>query len=132
MIIKKWKRLFYLCFLLSSLHVLAEPKADVLVWTAGSIDSAKALFTPGTNVVIHSREEDEKNERKAGWLAPRARDALFRKIGIETKISGMDELDKDILMMSAREYTIPQLRSEYPMLNESQLKRLQREMKKVK
>lgn len=132
MIYKKWKRLFYLCCLLSSLHVLAEPKADVVVWTAGSIDSAKAMFGPDTNAVILSRQEEEKNERKAGWLAPRERDALFRKVGIETKISGMDEFDKDMLMMSAREYTIRELKSDYPMLKESQLRRLQREMKKVK
>jgi hypothetical protein len=132
MIFTKWKRLFFLCCMLSSLHVLAEPKPDVVVWTSGSIDSVKALFSPDVNAVFLSREEEEKNERKAGWLAPVERDALFRKVGIETKVSGMDEFDKDILMMSAREYTISELKSEYPMITESQLKLLKLEMKKVK
>jgi hypothetical protein len=110
----------------------AQKKPDAVVWTKGSVDSARALFGPDTNVVVLSREEETRQERKAGYLPPDERDVLFRKVGIETRISNMDEFDKDILMMSAREYTIRELKSDYPMLTEAQLKRLKSEMRKVK
>jgi|GEM_PF-7063992 len=132
MILKKWTRLFYLCILLGSLPVLAQEKPGATVWTRGSVESAKALFGPEANVRVLSAETERARERKDGFLPPRERDAVFRKVGIETKIQSMDDFEKDLLMMSAREYTIRELRSDYPMLNETQLKRLQREMKKIK
>lgn len=132
MIFKKWSRLFYLCFFLGSLHVLADEKPDAVVWTAGSVSSARALFGPDTNVTVLSGAQEARHERRAGHLPPAERDTLFRKVGIEMKISNMDEFDKDILMMSAREYNVRELHADYPMLTESQLLHLQREMKKVK
>jgi hypothetical protein len=132
MLIKKWTRLFYLCLMLGSLHVLAEEAPDAFVWTSGSIEGARALFGPQANVEILSREVEERRERKAGYLPPDQRDVVFRKVGIETKISNMDEFDKDMLMMGAGAYPLSVLKKEYPMLSETQLKRLQAEMKKVK
>lgn len=137
MIFTKWSRLFYLCFLLGSLPALAQKNPDsknpdVIVWTSGDSDKAREIFSPDVNLVVLSREREVSQQLKSGYLEPHERDALFRKVGIETRLQGMDEFDKDMLMLSAREYTIRELRSDYPMLTEPQLTHLQREMKKVK
>ncbi len=139
MTFQKWLRAFYLCVTLMCWTAFAKDKAKpveqkptVTVWTAGSIDSAKAMFAPNTNVRVLSAATEKQRELKAGYLPPHERDLLFRKIGIETGVSGMDEFDKDVLMMSAREYTLRELVSDFPMLSEAQLKRLRDEMRKVK
>lgn len=109
----------------------ADPPSAT-VWTSGSVSSARALFAPGTNVKVLGREDEEARERKSGFLPPAERDAVFRKIGIETKISSMDEFDRDMLMLSAREYTVRELRADYPMLSENELSRLKSELRRRK
>ena len=111
---------------------MAEEAPDAVVWTNGSIPSAQALFGPGANVTVMSSEDNSRAEKRAGYLPPDERDALYRKLGIETKISAMDEFDKDMLMLSSRAYSVRELKVSYPMLSEGQLRRLKTEMGKVK
>lgn len=111
---------------------LAEEAPDAVVWTNGSISSSQALFGPHANVTVMSAVDDARAERRAGYLPPDERDALYRKLGIETKISAMDEFDKDMLMLGARAYSVLELKASYPMLSENQLRRLKTEMGKVK
>lgn len=121
-----------LLLLLFSHFALAGEAPDAVVWTNGSIRSAQSLFSPAANVVVMSAEDNARAERRAGYLPPDERDALYRKLGIETKISAMDELDKDMLMLGARAYSVRELKSSYPMLSEKQLRQLKVEMGKVK
>lgn len=111
---------------------MAQEAPDAVVWTSGSIRSTQALFGPNANVTVMSAEDDARSERRAGYLPPDERDALYRKLGIETKVSAMDEFEKDMLMLSARAYNVRELKASYPMLNERQLKQLKTEMGKVK
>ena len=121
-----------LLFILLITQAFAQNAPDAVVWTSGSIDNARALFGPQANVVVMSREDNARAEREAGYLPPPERDSMFRKIGIETRVNGMDEFEKDMLMMGARVYTVRELKSEYPMLSEKQIKKLKAEMGKVK
>jgi len=127
-----WMRIFYVCLFLACLHAAAEELPGATVWTSGSVESARALFAPGSNVRILGREEEKRRDQKTGHLPPLERDAVFRKLGLESKVSGMDEFDKDLLIMSAREYTVRELKSDYPMFSEAQLSKLKREVGKPK
>ena len=103
------------------------PAAKPILWTRGHITSARQIFKPGQFHVI-GYEEAEARRKETGQLSIRERNALFRKVGIESKVAKMDDFDKDVLVLSAREYTLPVLKSDYPMLTESQLKRLKQEL----
>jgi hypothetical protein len=128
-------------FLLFSVQAWAQTQAKkaapakqptVTVWTKGHVSSARRLFSPDLPVKVLGREEEKERDRDSGHLQPRERNALFRKVGIETKVAKMDELEKDMLVMSAREYSIRELKSEYPKIPEPQLKRLKEELGKMK
>jgi hypothetical protein len=111
-----------LSLLLSLAHGEATPVKPFL-WTRGNIEFLKTRLPAGM-----FQYEDTAAERRRdldeGYLPPRERDALFRRLSLETKLKGMDELDKDMLIMGAKSYTVPELVKQYPMLNSAQLRRL--------
>jgi hypothetical protein len=119
-----------------TIHAQTAPakavKPTATVWTRGSVDSARKMFAPGAPVKILGRKEQEERDRDAGFVPPRERNALFRKVGIELKVAKMDEFDKDMLVMSAREYNLRELKSDYPMFTDGQLRRLKEELRKMK
>lgn len=110
--------------------VSANP--TVTVWTRGYVDSTRRLFKPGLPVRVLGSVESKERDRQTGHLQPRERNALFRKVGIETKVASMDEMDKDMLVMAAREYTVRELKIDFPKLSENQLQRLKEELGKLK
>lgn len=110
--------------------VSANP--TVTVWTRGYVDSARRLFKPGLPVRVLGSVESKERDRLTGHLQPRERNALFRKVGIETKVASMDEMEKDMLVMAAREYTVRELKTDFPKLSENQLQRLKEELGKIK
>jgi hypothetical protein len=58
-----------------------------------------------------------------------ARDKLFRSIGIAESIKGMDELEKNVLILRAEEKNAKELARLYPNLPEEKLSALARELK---
>ena len=62
--------------------------------------------------------QDEKSELHAdGLLTPRERDEVFRRLKLDAKLTALDDLDKDILVVDSRALTLAELRRYYPMLN---------------
>lgn len=118
----------------------ASPKAQsgvsanptVTVWTRGYVDSTRRMFKPGLPVRVLGSVESKERDRLTGHLQPRERNALFRKVGIETKVAAMDEMEKDMLVMAAREYTVRELKTDFPKLSVNQLQRLKEELGKIK
>lgn len=117
-----------------SIHVHATDVdgAKPFIWTRGNYDYLKTRLPANT-----FRFEDPQAARRRrfdedGYLPPLERDALFRKLNLETKLQSMDELDKDMLVMGAKAYTVPELAKQYPMLSLRQLRRLKSEVEKFK
>ncbi len=125
------KRAMFLFLCAGAIDAAAE-QPTATVWTRGSVDQARRIFSPSLPVKILGAQEEAERDRKSGHLQPRERDALFRKVGIETKVAQMDEMDKDMLVMAAREYSIRELKSDFPMLSENQLRRLKSELGRIK
>ncbi len=44
----------------------------------------------------------------------------------------MDELDRDLLIMSAQAYSLNEMKTDFPMLSEDQIKRLKAEIRNRK
>lgn len=107
-------------------------KPTVTVWTRGHASSARRMFQPGLPVRVLGSVESRERDRLSGHLRPGERNALFRKVGIEAKVTAMDEMEKDLLVMLAREYTVRELKTEFPKLSENHLKRLKEELGKIK
>jgi hypothetical protein len=112
----------------SSLAAADQVKPTVTVWTRGSVTQVRRYFASNPRVKVLGRKEQRALDRDAHYLPPRERNALFRKVGIETKVARMDEFDKDMLVMSAREYSVRELRADFPMLSEAQLTKLKAEV----
>lgn len=109
--------------------ILAQDKP--VVWTSGFPSSAAEYFPPDKYQVLN-REVQNEDMAHDGYLPPHRRDALFRKVGIETRIGALDELDKDMLVMGARSYSVAELKKQYPMLTQRQLTALKREIGRLK
>ena len=129
MVIAKWKRLFYLCFLMGSLHVLAQEKPKAVIWTKAAPESARKLF-PDSRIRILSDKTEGERDKKSGYFQPDERDAIFRKVGIEDKLLNMDDLDKDMLIMGAKALPKADLLAEYPSLPPTLLEKLKVEASK--
>lgn len=124
-------RFIFIAVMAIAPHLVCAEQAHVTVWTKGSTRSARALFKPGSGVKVLGAEEEQQRYREGGVLPVEERNALFRKIGVEPQVAQMDDLDKDMLIMAAREYNLRELRSDYPMFSEQQLKRLKSEVGKM-
>lgn len=112
--------------------VFAQERPAVTVWTRGNVKQVRNMFAPGVNVKVLDAQAERERDRDSGYVPPGERNALFRKVGIETKVAKMDELDKDMLVMGAREYSVREMRAQYPMLSEGEIKRLRNELGKRK
>jgi len=131
-----------LCLVFLPVVGFAEAKAKPAVksklepsffyYTRGNSRGVQSALPKGANYKVYSRKDQIAEERRRGFLRSSERNALFRKIGIDTKTARMDEMDKDMLLLSAREYTLGELRSDYPMFTEKQLRDLQIEARKIK
>jgi hypothetical protein len=102
-----------------------------VIWTKGFYGALKARF-PASQFEYLDPQTRRKDLLKQGYLQPLERDALFRKLNLETKLQQMDEMDKDMLVMGAKFYSVPELVKQYPMLSGSQLRRLKTEVEKIK
>jgi hypothetical protein len=109
----------------------AEAELRPVIWTKGFYGSLKARF-PSSQFDYLDPETRRKDLLEQGYLQPSERDALFRKLNLETKLQQMDELDKDMLVMGAKAYSVPELVKQYPMLSGKQLRRLKTEVEKIK
>jgi hypothetical protein len=98
------------------------------VWTKGNPASIKEKFFKGPGYRMLSREEEKEQMDEEGYLPPRKRAALFSKLKLEEALKGMDELDKDMLVMSARFLSSERLKARYPKLSKDQLSGLRREL----
>lgn len=124
------KKTFFVFLFLNATAVVAEPRPQVTVWTRGHIRSAKAILPKEYKVL--DRKTEAEDLRAAGYLEPAQREALFRKVGIDSKLKKLDELDKDMLVMGVPHYSVAELIVQYPMLNETQIRALKREIGNVK
>lgn len=117
------------------LFVIAAPaaRADLgdsdlpVVRTRGDAEYLKARM-PAEQFNVQTPDEERRLLLEQGYIMPRERDALFRKLNLDTKLKKFDEMDKDMLVMDAKAYTLPELIKQYPMLNTTVLKRLKTEV----
>lgn len=130
--------LFFFAFADVTIHAQTKPEAakkpypTATAWTKGSVSSLRKMFAPGTPVKILGKEEERERDKDAGFVPPRERNAIFRKVGIEAKVAKMDEFDKDMLVMSAQEYNLRSLKADYPAFTETQLRKLKEEVVRFK
>lgn len=123
--------LIRILILISSFQVLAEEKPVGSIWTSGPPEAAKNIF-PKSKIRVLSAEDKNERFKRSGHMPPWEQEALFRKLGIESKVSKMDPYAKDMLVISARVYTLRELKTEYPHFTENELTRLKKEVGKGK
>jgi hypothetical protein len=122
----------FLCGLFACIsHFSAAEEVTATVWTRGSVPAARALFAPGSGVKVLGAKEEAERNREAGLLPIEERNAIFRNVGVESQIVQMDEMDRDMLIMAVREYTLRELQTDYPMFTLPQLKKLKRAVEKA-
>ena len=118
-------------FLVSMLFFVAPfatAQVQGYVSTKGNPAAIKQKFFKGPAYRMLSREEENQQMDEDGYLPPRKRAALFSKLKLEEALTGMDELDKDMLVMSARFLNLERLKARYPKLSKDQLNGLRREL----
>lgn len=87
---------------------------------------------PRSKYRYYDKAEERKHFDADGYLPPLERDALFRKLNLETKLQQLDQMDKDMLVMGAHVYTAAELKKQYPMLSLADLQRLRVAVRKSK
>ena len=106
----------------------ADPPAPRIDVWARNPEAVRKIY-PASQYRIMDRAEQETEWAEYGNLPPLRREALFHKLNLEDSLKGLDDVDKDILVMSARKEDPVKLRKYFPMLSEAQLKSLQAELK---
>jgi hypothetical protein len=110
----------------SSLAYAAEDRP--VVWTRGFTRSLPTVFS-ADNYRTLERSDEDIELRREGYLPPHQRDALFKKV--QLKLSDFDQMEKDILVLRAHEYTLPELQKFYPNLPLVQLRKLKVEVDRI-
>lgn len=105
----------------------ADPEA--VVWAKHP--EAVRKFFPDDKFKMLDAADEAKEFEKTGYLLPHKRDALFHKLNIDTKLTQLDEMDKDMLVMTARFEDQAAVRKHYPMLNDQQAAQLVREVREL-
>ena len=116
-----------LLFLLFASLAHADPQATV--WARNP--SAVRKFFPADKYRMMDAEAEAKELDESGYLKPHVRAALFHKLNLEESVQGLDDMDKDMLVMGARFETLESLKKHFRMLNEAQLKSLQHEVREM-
>lgn len=76
----------------------------------------------GKNVKVHNVQELDKNSLN---LPSRAeREKLFKASDLTTQVASWDEMDRDLLVVRARDYPIDRLVSSYPKIPKVKLEKL--------
>lgn len=122
----KWALLLTISFFSAA----ESEKPSATLWTRGNASAVRTKMSGKYSVL--DRQSEAQYLREDGYLEPRQRNTLFRKLQIEGALKKLDEFDKDMLVMSAPHYNIAQLKKQYPMLTEKQLGALKREIGKIK
>ena len=121
-------------FLALAITASAEPSVKnvkPLIWTSGHYNSLKGVFSP-KEYDFMDRETKARELHEQGFLRPTERDSIFRKLKLESKLTQLDDLDKDLLVANARYYSVAELRKQYPMLTFQQLRQLKAEVERIK
>ncbi|MGE3681346.1 MAG: hypothetical protein AB7G93_06440 [Bdellovibrionales bacterium] len=113
----------------SPVRARASENPQITVW-AKNPAAARAYFPKNFRVLDAKHRSEEA--RKKGILPLAERDALFRKLRIESRLKALDDADKDALVMIAPHYTAAELHRQYPMLTVPQLKGLKAELGQIK
>ncbi|MBX3022071.1 MAG: hypothetical protein KF799_10390 [Bdellovibrionales bacterium] len=125
-----WTVVFFLSLVASA---TSPDPSKPTIWVDGYTNAEIQNYFPANDYNYVSKTSQRRAQwEDDGYLPPLERDSLFRKLGIETKLQALDQMDKDMLVMGAREYTVPQLHKQYPMLSLGELRRLKREVEKIK
>lgn len=112
-----------------------EPAAQLeptMFWTKGYSRGLQSALPKGGRYRVFTRKDQHRGMRADGFLPQRERAELFRKTGVEKHTAKMDEMDRDVLVIRAREYDFKLFRKNYPNFTEGQLRALQREARKIK
>jgi hypothetical protein len=86
-----------------------------------SFDSQKMA---GPGVKVHGAEEFKESD----WKIPekKDRDAIFLRVGLKAEVGAWDEMDKDVLFLTARDSNTKKLLKSYPKLPKEKLLELAR------
>jgi hypothetical protein len=119
------KVFLYVLILLSQV-VFAEPQA--YVWTKGHPGTLQKKFFRGKPVRMLDSVEEKRLFAEDGYLMPRERAALFHRLNLEPALVGMDDMDKDMLVMDARALSLAKMQKIYPRIPADKLVRLRKEL----
>ena len=117
---------------LFSTSAFAEPA--MTVWSAGYYEHLRARLH-GQNVQFMDQRTLAADERAEGYLNPDRRDAVFKKLGLESALKSYDDLDKDMLVMGVRDSSpaeLAQMRTKYKTLTLKQLTQLRAAVRTAK
>jgi len=106
--------------------IFAHAQQTATVWSRHP-SAVRQFFPPKHYRVLDSKTEAKEME-ESGYVMPLRRDAIFQKLKFPT--GGMDEFDKDLLIMSANQETLKQLVKQYPQFSRAQLAELQKEVRR--
>ena len=77
---------------------------------------------------VKSSPIPERRKRADALPEKRQREAVFARVpGLESEVSGMDELDRDLLFVRAKSYPLKELERIYPKMDPVKLRRLKTE-----
>jgi hypothetical protein len=117
--------MIFFVFLLLSAHADDGPQA--VVW-ARDPDAIRKFFPPDKYKMLDA-EAEAKDLEESGYLTPRKRDALFHKLNLEERVSELDEMDKDILVMDARFEDVAAMKKHHPQFTSLELQKLHDEVR---
>lgn len=109
----------------------AQNSDKPVIWTRGYYSNLKARF-PASQFEFSDPASRRKRLLRSGYLMPSERDALFQKLNLESSLIEMDALNKDMLVMDTKSFSVDQLTKFYPMLTKSQLQGLKSAVEKIK
>lgn len=103
-----------------------------MVWTNGYYDGDIKRVFPADQYRYADRARFDQESRAWGYLMPSQRDAILKKLKLEAKLKTYDQLDKDMLVMDARFYSLKDLRKFHPKLPARDLAALKEAVKGAK
>lgn len=118
--------IFALVFTMTFAARAHDPTPSMTVWSRGSNDYLRAKY-PHERIEYIDQGSVAADYAEEGYLPPHARDAVFERLHLTKALAKVDELDKDMLVMSVRDADLPlmkRLAAKYPMLSMAQLQRL--------
>ena len=120
--------MFFLAILVASQTAIADQA--VIVWAREPKSVQKIFSDPSYQVIDHERRMSQWESH--GYISPKKREALFNSLHLGAALKNFDEVNRDLLVISARSIALPVLQRQYPALKEAELRQLIQAVKELK